>query len=106
MTAPGNRSGFDESMISAVITATEAAIGEMNQVRNRVSYLASALPSANNSESGLRLARIFTDWTSDFRAITGALDTLNHKAHGLRDLNIQIAQYANTTVQGATGMTT
>ncbi|MFC4852606.1 hypothetical protein [Actinophytocola glycyrrhizae] len=82
--------GYDDGMLLHVIGATETALGQMNQVNSAVLGISGQMPVVNNSTSGVKLAGLLGDWSSDYQKIVTQLSELNTKAQGLLQLNRNI----------------
>ncbi|MBK1787788.1 hypothetical protein [Prauserella cavernicola] len=82
-----SRSGYDDGMLTQVISATDTALGEMQQLNSMVQGLASQLPAVNNSTSGMKLSALLGEWSGDYNKILTQLGELNTKAQGLLQLN-------------------
>lgn len=79
--------GYEDGMLVQVISATDTALGQMNQVNNTVVGLSGQLPVVNNSTSGVKLAGLLSDWSTDYNKIVKQLEELNGKAQGLLQVN-------------------
>ena len=81
------RSGYDDGMLMSVISATETALGRMRNENQVVEGLRGMLPAVNNSTSGVKLAGLLGDWSSEYHKIVGQLEALNGKAQELLRVN-------------------
>lgn len=81
------RSGYDDGMLMSVINATESALGRMRTENSTVESLRGMLPAVNNSTSGLKLAGLLGDWSSEYNKIVGQLEALNGRAQELLRVN-------------------
>jgi hypothetical protein len=79
--------GYDDGMLVSVINATNTGIGQMRNLNSSVMSLAGALPSVNNSTSGVKLAGLLNDWNQNYSKIIAELEQLNGKASGLLQSN-------------------
>ena len=79
--------GYEDSMLVQVISATDTALGRMRGVNTTVVGLTGQLPAVNNSTSGVKLAGLLGDWSTDYNKIVTELEALKDKASGLLTLN-------------------
>ncbi|MER6992729.1 hypothetical protein ABT337_29995 [Saccharopolyspora hirsuta] len=79
--------GYDDGMLVQVISATDSALGQMRNLNNSVQGIGGQLPAVNNSTSGMKLARLLGDWSTDYHKIVSELENLNTKAQGLLQTN-------------------
>lgn len=79
--------GYEDSMLVQVISATDTALGQMRALNNTVVGLSGQLPVVNNSTSGVKLAGLLGDWSTDYNKIVSELENLNGKAQGLLTVN-------------------
>ncbi|RKT83061.1 hypothetical protein SAMN05421805_11778 [Saccharopolyspora antimicrobica] len=79
--------GYDDGMLTQVISATDNALGQMRQLNNSVSGVSGQLPAVNNSTSGMKLSRLLNDWSTDYNKIVTELENLKGKATGLLQTN-------------------
>ncbi|MDN3359700.1 hypothetical protein [Actinomadura sp. DC4] len=79
---------FSDPDLVQIITKTQDAINEMNQLNNQVQSHTDALTSANRSDSGQLLSGHLGTWMTDFNNCVHNLDDLNHKATALRQVNV------------------
>ncbi|WP_010693507.1 hypothetical protein [Saccharopolyspora spinosa] len=89
--------GLNADHLRKIIQATDDALAKMRQLNNNVSAQASALMSANQSNSGKILNDRFSVWAQDFGQIAGNLTNLNGKVKGLLQLSLQTADDAAST---------
>lgn len=75
--------GYDDGMLVQVISATDTAIGQMENVNTQVIGISGMLPVVNNSTSGMKLSGLLSDWTSEYNRVVGELRALNEKANGI-----------------------
>jgi hypothetical protein len=87
---------FSDSDLAQIITKTQDAVNEMNQVNTQVQAHTDALVDANRSDSGQILSSHLSTWNTDFHACVNNLNDLNQKAQALRHIN-------TSTGSGATG---
>jgi hypothetical protein len=79
--------GYEDSMLVQVISATDTALGQMRGVNSTVVGLSGQLPVVNNSTSGVKLAGLLGDWSTDYNKILAELEALNGKAQALLTVN-------------------
>ncbi|MDA3649896.1 hypothetical protein LZ318_24870 [Saccharopolyspora indica] len=79
--------GYDDGMLTQVISATDNALGQMRQLNGQVIGIGGQLPSVNNSTSGMKLSRLLGDWSTDYNKIVNELENLKGKATGLLQTN-------------------
>ncbi|WP_026422143.1 hypothetical protein [Actinokineospora inagensis] len=87
MTTPGNRYGYDDATLQGIITATETGLQQMAHLNSGVLNIQATLPVVNNSASGVKLATVIGEWSSDFNTVKNQLDALNGKATALLQTN-------------------
>ncbi|WP_010693501.1 hypothetical protein [Saccharopolyspora spinosa] len=84
--------GLKEAQLAKIIQATDDALAKMRQLNNNVSAQASALMSANQSNSGKILNDRFSVWAQDFGQIAANLSLLNAKVKALRQVMLHASE--------------
>ncbi|GAA4613310.1 hypothetical protein [Saccharopolyspora hordei] len=79
--------GYDDGMLVQVISATDTALGQMRNLNSAVQGIGGQLPTVNNSTSGMKLAQLLGEWSTDYNRIVGELENLNAKAQALLQTN-------------------
>jgi hypothetical protein len=79
---------FSDPDLDQIITRTQDAINEMNQLNNTVQSHTDALGTANRSDSGQILSSHLATWMTDFNNCVNNLNELNQKATALRQVNL------------------
>ena len=79
--------GYEDSMLVSVIGATDEALGQMNTVNTTVLGISGQLPVVNNSDSGVKLSRLLSDWSTDYNKILNQLTELNGRVKTLLNIN-------------------
>lgn len=87
MSAPNGNYGYDDGMLLAVIGATDEALTQMNTVNGTVIGISGQLPAVNNSDSGIKLAGLLGDWSTDYNKILNQLTELNGRVKTLLNIN-------------------
>jgi hypothetical protein len=86
---------YESGDLRTIISKTNDAINEMNNVNNMVQSHTDSLVDANRSDSGQILSQHLATWNADFHTCVNNLTDLNHKAQAL--LNVNISTDSNTT---------
>lgn len=92
--------GMDEAMLRQIIDGTQQYLEQMDGVNTNVSTQASAILSVNTSDSGQILQGRLNQWAEEFGQIRGALQDLNNKVVGIRDLGAGTSDDATATANG------
>jgi hypothetical protein len=87
----GGHYAFSDADLNTIINGTNDAIASLNLVNSRVQGTGQEASTVNRSASGARMDSRLHEWMTDFHALVGELTALNHKAEGLRRVNINAA---------------
>ena len=101
-TNPGASYGLNDGQMQQIINSTDKSLGDVRTVNNQVQCQASALGTANNSDSGRILVQKFSVWTQDFAQVESQLADLNQRVKDLRLAAIAAGSGATDPVSGST----
>jgi hypothetical protein len=90
---------FSDPDLVQIITKTQDAINEMNQLNSAVQSHTDALGTANRSNSGQLLQGHLGTWMADFNNCVNNLNELNHKASALRQVNVNTSDATAAAVR-------